>query len=120
MSYLDCYHGVDDAGLDLEAGVILGKPPAHSGRVRPSGLPGGTVATAWHEGPYESLGHTRYELSEWIAGRGLEPAEPHWEVYWTNAGGTTKAEKWRTQLVWPVTAAEDGAPEDDTTEVPEA
>lgn len=113
------YHGVDDQGFDLEAGLIIGAPPARSGRVRRSGLPGGAAATAWHEGAYERLGDTRQQLTEWIAESGLEPVEPHWEVYWTNAGSTDKVERWRTQLVWPVTRTEEGVAEDDTKAAPD-
>ncbi len=105
------YHGVEEGELDLEAGIMLSDPPDERGRIERALLPAGEVALVWHEGGYESLGETRKALSQWVEDQGLVPAGPHWEIYWTNAGSTDDASRWRTQLVWPVRRPEVGDPD---------
>ena len=91
------------AVLDYEAGVPLPSPaPAGQGRAVPVELPGGTVAVAWHVGPYETLGETYGALMRWIGEQGRTVAGPMWEVYWTDPGTEPDPALWRTEVVIPI------------------
>ena len=89
--------------LDYEAGVGLPKPAsAGHGRAVPIELPGGSVAVAWHVGPYETLDQTYGALMGWIAEQGRSVAGPMWEVYWTDPGAEPDPTRWRTEVIVPV------------------
>jgi AraC family transcriptional regulator len=88
--------------IEYEAGVTLAAPAqATVGRAVPSELPGGTVAVAWHVGPYDRLGDTYRALETWIAEQGRAISGPMWEVYWTDPD-SAPPEEWRTEIVVPV------------------
>jgi effector-binding domain-containing protein len=88
--------------VEYEAGVTLpAAAPAGQGRAVPTALPGGTMAVAWHVGPYETLGDTYEALLAWIAGQGRTVAGPMWEVYWTDPD-TAPPEEWRTEVIVPL------------------
>lgn len=98
LSELDGAHGE----IDYEAGVpLLEAATEGRGRAMPAELPGGTVAVAWHVGPYETLGRTYGALMGWIAAQGRTVAGPMWEVYWTDPD-LEPAERWRTEVIVPV------------------
>jgi AraC family transcriptional regulator len=88
--------------IEYEAGVPLAAPaPTAVGRATPGELPGGTVAVAWHVGPYDRLGDTYRALEAWIAEQGRAVGGPMWEVYWTDPD-SAPPEEWRTEIVVPV------------------
>lgn len=86
--------------LEPAVEIEIGLPLAGSHSVptlRLGLLPGGAVATTWHEGPYSGLAGAYTALEEWIDAHGESAGAP-WESYWTPLG----AEHPRTQVVWPV------------------
>jgi len=70
-----------DQRPDVEVGVLVAGPFDPDGRVVPSELPGGEVATAVHRGDYATLGATHDAVREAAAARGRELAGPCWEIY---------------------------------------
>jgi effector-binding domain-containing protein len=89
--------------LDYEAGVALLEPaPGAHGRAVPSELPGGTVAVAWHVGPYETLGETYGALVQWIGEQGRAVSGAMWEVYWTDPESEPDPARWRTEVIVPI------------------
>ncbi len=96
------YHSMDDESVDMECGLPVTSPRDGTARIKAGELPGGTVATVIHEGPYEGLPQTWAALFEWINRQGLEPAGAPWEVYLTDPGAEPDQSKWRTQIFFPV------------------
>ncbi len=68
-------------GFDVEAGFPSSGPVAAAGRVQPSSLPGGAVATAMYRGDYAGLGETYRAISEWLPAHGYAVAGAPWESY---------------------------------------
>jgi effector-binding domain-containing protein len=66
---------------DVEVGVLVRGRFEPAGRVIPSELPGGDVATATHRGEYAMLGVTHAAVRDHVAAQGRELAGPRWEVY---------------------------------------
>jgi effector-binding domain-containing protein len=88
--------------MDLEAGVPVRAKIAPHGRVTPSELPGGKVATTWHIGPYHELEKSQRRLGQWIESQSLKPRGGFWEIYWTDPSLEPDPSAWRTQILWPV------------------
>jgi effector-binding domain-containing protein len=65
----------------VEVGVLVGRPFEAVGRVVPSQLPAGRVATAVHRGDYAGLGRAHDAVHRFAAEQGLELASTRWEVY---------------------------------------
>jgi effector-binding domain-containing protein len=65
----------------VEIGVLLDQPIPLTGRVTPSALPAGDVATTVHWGSYAELGSAHRAVLEWCDEHGRAPAGPRWEVY---------------------------------------
>lgn len=93
------------AFVTVEAGVPLAEPaaepPADAG-VSVGSLPAGTVATAVHKGPYETLGETYMAIDRWMAAEGLSAAGPAWEVYLTDPAEVPDPADWLTEVNWPI------------------
>ncbi|HLW64573.1 MAG TPA: GyrI-like domain-containing protein [Gemmataceae bacterium] len=70
-----------DDVFNLEIGVELDGPFAGHGEVIASALPGGTVATAVHLGPYQQLPAAHQAIREWCQQHGHTLAGPSWEIY---------------------------------------
>ena len=99
---LSRYHSMDGESVDLECGIPINTPLQGTHRIKPGELPGGTVATVIHKGPYEGLPQTWSALFEWIGAQGLKPAAAPWEVYLTDPGAEPDSSQWRTQIFFPV------------------
>ena len=69
--------------VHIEAGFPVSSPVVAGGRVMPSSLPGGPVALTTHYGRYEDVPAAYDAIAGWLKEHGYEPAEPHWEVYFT-------------------------------------
>jgi effector-binding domain-containing protein len=69
----------------VEVGVQVDGPFEPVGRVVPSSLPAGDVATTVHRGPYERLGEAHAAVRDWAAAHGHRLTGTRWEVYgdWT-------------------------------------
>jgi effector-binding domain-containing protein len=94
----------DGGLLRVEAGFPVLRPVAGRGRVIASRLPAGPAAVTTLEGRYEDLALACQAVSDWLKERGLEAAEPHWEVYYTNPAARPDAATWSTDLVMPYRA----------------
>jgi effector-binding domain-containing protein len=83
----------DDAP-SVEVGVLVAGSFAPEGRVVPSQLPGGTVATALHRGDYAELGRAHDAVLRRAAELGRAPAGPRWEIYghWYDDGRAPETE----------------------------
>jgi effector-binding domain-containing protein len=66
---------------DVEVGVLAARLFESEGRVIPSRLPGGEVATAIHVGDYADLGATHDAVRAHVAAFGRDLAGPRWEIY---------------------------------------
>ena len=96
------YHSMDGDMVDFECGIPTVSPMESVGRAQAGGLPGGTVATVTHMGPYDALRQTWAALTEWMSSQGLQPAGAPWEVYVTDPGAEPDQSKWRTDIFFPV------------------
>jgi effector-binding domain-containing protein len=85
----------------IEAGVPVAVELSGDGRVEPSSLPGGPAACTTHIGRYEDLEHAVGAVTGWLSRRGLQPAGPHWEIYYTDPVAEPDPSRWRTDVVLP-------------------
>jgi effector-binding domain-containing protein len=92
----------------IEAGVPVLAEVAGAGRVQPSSLPEGPAAITTHIGRYEDIAQAVDAVIRWLAGHGLEPAGPHWEVYYTDPNAEPDPSRWRTDVVIPYRAGHNG------------
>jgi effector-binding domain-containing protein len=78
----------------VEVGVLVAGPFAPAGRVVPSRLPGGTVATVVHRGDYAELGLAHDAVIRFAAELGRAPSGPRWEIYghWHDDGREPETE----------------------------
>lgn len=96
------YHGYTENQVDIEGGMPVARALPGEGRVVAGELPGGTVATTVHLGPYEKLPEAHDALHLWIKENAKETAGPQWELYWTDPGKEPDPAKRRTELIWPI------------------
>jgi len=66
---------------NLEVGVEVSASLTPRGRVTPSVLPGGHVATTVHRGSYQGLSRAHQAVLDWCRANGVKVAGPRWEVY---------------------------------------
>ncbi len=95
------YHSFG-AEVDLEAGIVVATPIEEKGRVKARRLPGCTVATTWHVGPYHEMRSTHERIMGWLGEHGLRATGMPWEIYWTDPGLVTDPAQWRTQIFYPL------------------
>jgi effector-binding domain-containing protein len=88
--------------IRAEIGFPVLRPAPDFGRVRPGRLPGGRIAWVLHVGPYDGLHETYARLMRWLAGQGLHPSGPAWEVYWSDPETEPDPATRRTELFAPV------------------
>ncbi len=108
---LAVYHSFDEDSVDLEIGVPLVAPiddepwpgdPAPPS-VHNAELPGGTVATTIHVGPYDGLETAWAAIMGWVQEHGHEPGElVCWETYLTDPESEKDPARWQTQLFAPL------------------
>src|SRR5712691_7128549 len=67
--------------VPIEVGVQVANPFESQGRVVCSAIPGGTVATVVHLGPYQKLPEAHTAVRTWCAAHGHTLAGPSWEIY---------------------------------------
>jgi len=95
----------DDDRFTVEAGFPVVTAITPAGEVRPSTLPGGTVATTTHIGPYEEMEPTYRSLIAWVAEQGGELDGAPWEVYLSDPSEQPDPSTWRTEVRQPYRAA---------------
>jgi len=88
-------------GNDVECGIPLPSAVETSGRVAASELPGGSVATVTHVGPYDQLKGTWEGIMGWVQVEGLTASGAPWEVY-VDDPTKVDASKLRTEIYVPV------------------
>jgi effector-binding domain-containing protein len=97
------YH-LDDPGavrFEVEAGFPVGGPVEKDGEVVAATLPGGSIASTVHVGPYEDLPAAYDAVTTWITERGGQPAADMWEVYETDPDEHPDPATWRTRVFVP-------------------
>jgi effector-binding domain-containing protein len=88
--------------MDIEVGWPVEDPFVSDGDVSPSTLPGGPTAVASYFGPYEQIGPAYEAIQSWCKEHGYEIVGPPWESYFTDPHEEPDAEKWRTDVHFPV------------------
>lgn len=96
------YYTYDRDTVDMEGGVTVREAVGGEGRVQATELPGGTVATTRHVGPYTSLHRAWRAIRTWMAENGREESGAGWEVYVTDPGEELDSAKWETVIVCPI------------------
>jgi effector-binding domain-containing protein len=66
---------------NVEIGAEAAGPFEPIGRVVPSSLPSGRVATTLHRGSYQRIGEAHEAVVAWCDEHGRERAGPRWEIY---------------------------------------
>ncbi|MDB5294251.1 MAG: transcriptional regulator, effector-binding domain/component [Phycisphaerales bacterium] len=92
----------DPATFDFEISIPVDSPVTAAGRVKPSELPGATVARTVYRGPYEGLAAAWGEFNAWIRASGRTPAENLWECYVAGPESGPDPSTWRTELNRPL------------------
>jgi effector-binding domain-containing protein len=92
-----------DGRPSVEVGVLLDQPCTLTGRVTRSTLPGGTVATTVHRGPFTELGSAHGAVLAWCSAHGLMHTGTRWEVYGPHADDAS--EQW-TEISWLLAESE--------------
>lgn len=96
------YHGYVDNRADIEGGMPVAEALPGEGRITAGELPGGSVVTTIHMGPYEKLPEAHDALHVWMREQNKEAAGPQWEFYLTDPGQEPDPYKRKTELVWPI------------------
>jgi effector-binding domain-containing protein len=71
------------------------------GQVVAATLPGGSIASTVHVGPYEDLPAAYDAVYTWITEHGGQPAGDMWEVYETDPDEHPDPSTWRTRVFVP-------------------
>jgi effector-binding domain-containing protein len=66
---------------NVEVGVQVSGPFEPKGRVVPSALPAGEVASTVHRGPYDALGEAHVAVKAWSGSHGHVLTGVRWEIY---------------------------------------
>jgi len=90
-----------EPGMRISGGAGSASPASVEGVVEDT-LPGGSVASTIHAGPYETLSEAYAALEIWIESKGLRPAGAPWEAYVTDPAEHPDPKDWRTEVFWPV------------------
>ena len=75
------YAPTGDGHFDVEAGFPVRGVVEADGRVVASELPGGSVASTLHTGPYDQVAAAHTALSRWLDEHGHDAAGCAWESY---------------------------------------
>jgi len=95
------YHNTGPT-LDVEAGIPVAAAAEGKGDIVASELPGGTVATTVHTGPYDGLHEAHAALQQWAKDNDRTPTGAPWEVYVTDPGSEPDPTKWETRVYLPL------------------
>jgi effector-binding domain-containing protein len=95
------YDNIDGNAADVEAGIAIESDIDGLDDIRVTHFPGTTVAALIHEGAYENIEASYFELLEWMHEQGLERTGRFMEIYLNNPLDTPDHEL-RTQIMAPV------------------
>lgn len=93
------YHRLGDEKFEVEAGFPVSAAVTATADVRPSRLPGGTVATTVHIGPYDEMAPAYDAVASWVSAQGGTPVGDPWETYLDEPDRDPAT--WRTVIVQP-------------------
>ncbi|MBI9105888.1 MAG: GyrI-like domain-containing protein [Spirochaetales bacterium] len=91
------YRNMDMENLDIEAGFPVAGTLEAAGRVKPSKLPSGEMATALHTGSYDSMEGTYNALTAFVKDKGRETEDFMYEEY-LNSPDEVKKEELQTKI----------------------
>ena len=93
-----------DDVIRVEAGVELLSPFTEAADVIQSSTPAGLVASAFHFGPYGTLGRTHDMIHAWCRANGPRLLGPRWEIYghWQSTWDTDPS-RIETEVAYSVT-----------------
>jgi len=89
----------DDFGIAVCVPVLPGATAG--GGVGLEEIPGGTVASTVHKGPYSAMDGTYRALEAWMAANGKQPGGPPREVYLSDPMVVPESEL-LTEIDWPI------------------
>ncbi|TWF75266.1 DNA-binding transcriptional MerR regulator [Pseudonocardia hierapolitana] len=78
------------------------RTPRRSGRIEVVELPPADLAIAVHAGPHDDIDVTYGRLGAWVVAHALAVDGPIHETYRTGPRDTGHADRWRTEIGWPV------------------
>jgi len=90
----------------IESGCVLAAATPGQGEIEAALLPGGPAVVAMHGGPYDTLSQTYAEMERWMEKNGMHPGGAPWESYITDPADHPDPADWRTEVYWPLRAAE--------------
>jgi effector-binding domain-containing protein len=108
------YHEFGPERADIEFGIPVAVPltglepldGSPAGEIVASVLPGGSLATTLHVGPYPELGQAYARLEAWLAEHGRSGSGGPWESYVVMPGDVEgDPTRLRTELYWPLAPA---------------
>ena len=91
----------DERG-EIVAFVPVAEPPAAAGRARGLLLPGVELAVSTHHGSHAEADRTYGALGTYVAEHALGVEGPVRESYLVDRFDTPDADRWRTEIGWPV------------------
>jgi effector-binding domain-containing protein len=97
------YHNADMEALDLEAGFPVDRIVSAEGRILSGTIPGGTVLSAIHTGPYSTMEKTYTPVMAHIRKEGLRVTTWMYERYLNNPVNTPE-ERLQTEICFPLEA----------------
>lgn len=92
----------DPEHLDIEVAMAVDRLYGSSGEFTFRTIPGGTVASLLHCGPYEGIQAAYGALYQWIGEKGYEKTGPDREIYFNCPTTVEKPEDLRTEIAIPV------------------
>jgi effector-binding domain-containing protein/DNA-binding transcriptional MerR regulator len=97
------YHGdiVEQGEGDIDVCVPAHLSPGRHGAFVAMEIPGGTVVTTIHHGPYDEIQPAYHALGGWIQEHGHETAGPPREVYVVDPS-QAEPEDLETEIAWPI------------------
>lgn len=102
------YYNMDMNNLDAEAGFIVPRPVPGHDEIIAAVVPPGWYGVCHYVGPYQGIGPAYEELTRYIAEKRYAPSGVAYEWYYD--GPDAPPEKTRTDIEFPVTKVEMGAP----------
>lgn len=92
-----------EAGTGLEIGLPVQRMVEGGRGIVSALLPGGTVASIIHMGPYHELEILYPALGAWIEEHGYMIAGPPRNAILTNHAGVSDPAEYQTEVMWPIT-----------------
>lgn len=96
------YRSVPTDVAQIEVGFPIDTEVASAPPVEAGSLPGGRVVRAVHRGGFDGLGTAWARVMAYVAGEGLAPRGPMWEVYVTEPSPDMDPAELITELFLPI------------------